>query len=130
MQRQARRDTKPEIDLRKLLHARGMRYRLGVPVPGIPRRTIDIAFTSVRVAVFVDGCFWHGCPEHGGQPAANAHAWNAKFLNNQRRDVSTTEHLTNLGWEVVRIWEHEPPESAVSRISTIVADRRSAQRPL
>lgn len=128
MQRQARQHTQPELRLRKLLHAHGLRYRVGLPVPGFPRRTIDIAFTAVKVAVFVDGCFWHGCPEHGGAPSANAEAWSAKFVTNQQRDVATTEHLTRLGWEVIRIWEHESPESALSLIAAVISRRRAQGR--
>jgi DNA mismatch endonuclease (patch repair protein) len=126
MQRQARQDTRPELELRRLLHAEGLRYRVGVKVPDFPRRTIDIAFPSAKVAVFVDGCFWHGCPEHGSNPSANAEAWRAKFLKNQQRDASTTKHLARLGWEVVRIWEHETPESAVGKVAGIINRRRSS----
>lgn len=107
MRRQARGDTGPELLLRRLLHAAGLRYRVAYKVPGMPRRTIDIAFTRARVAVFVDGCFWHSCPDHATFPAANAAWWSAKLAGNKRRDLSTTEHLVGLGWEVVRIWEHE-----------------------
>lgn len=107
MRRQARKDTSPELLLRRLLHAAGLRYRVAHKVPGMPRRTIDIAFTRAKVAIFIDGCFWHSCPDHATSPAANAEWWLAKLAGNQRRDRSTTEHLVDLGWEVVRIWEHE-----------------------
>src|SRR3954447_25332549 len=81
-----RRDTAPELALRSLLHRSGLRYRVAWPIPGQRRRTIDIAFTRVHLAVFVDGCFWHGCPVHGVQPKANAAWWRAKLEANDRRD--------------------------------------------
>lgn len=131
MQRQARQDTRPELELRRLLHAHGLRYRVGLKVPEIPRRTIDIAFTSVKLAVFVDGCFWHGCPEHGSHPSANAEAWSVKILKNRERDALTTKHLTQLGWEVVRIWEHEDPVVVADRLERLVRTARgpSAAEP-
>jgi DNA mismatch endonuclease, patch repair protein len=116
MSGQARRDTAPEVSLRRALHASGLRYRVTTPVPGRSRRTIDIAFTRWRVAVFVDGCFWHGCPAHGTQPKANARWWSQKIATNQARDADTTEHLAEAGWTVVRIWEHEPVDEAATRV--------------
>ncbi len=124
MQRQARKDTNPELELRRLLHRRGLRYRVGTKVPGMPRRTIDIAFTTVKVAIFVDGCFWHGCPEHGTWPAANGDWWRAKILKNQARDRETTEHLTEAGWCVRRVWEHEQPAETADELVEIVRHRR------
>jgi DNA mismatch endonuclease (patch repair protein) len=120
MSRQARKDTQPEIELRRILHARGLRYRVGFPVPGLSRRTIDIAFTRIKLAVFVDGCFWHGCPEHATWPAANADWWAAKIHKNQARDVATSEHLMTLGWTVLRLWEHEPPAEAARKVTGVV----------
>lgn len=101
-----RRDTGPELELRRLLHAQGLRYRVAYPVPGQRRRTIDIAFTRAKVAVFLDGCFWHGCPDHGTQPKSNATWWSTKIAANQLRDSDTSSHLTGMGWSVVRLWEH------------------------
>lgn len=124
MSEQARRDTHPEISVRKLLHAAGYRYRVAYPVPGHPRRTIDIAFTRDRVAVFMDGCFWHGCPEHGNSPASNTAWWTKKITNNQRRDADTTAQLTARGWAVLRYWEHEDPDSVVRKVSTTLGRRR------
>jgi DNA mismatch endonuclease, patch repair protein len=124
MQRQARKDTNPEMELRRLLFGRGLRYRVGMKVPGMPRRTIDIAFTAAKVAVFVDGCFWHGCPEHGTWPAANGDWWRAKILKNRTRDRDTTEHLTESGWVVHRVWEHEQPAEAADELVEIVRRRR------
>lgn len=116
MQGQARLDTKPEMLIRKMLFARGLRYRIGYRVPGMARRTIDIAFPGRRLAVFVDGCFWHKCPEHFVKVKNNAEWWDSKLRTNVERDRSTDEHLQGLGWTVVRVWEHEPPDDATSRI--------------
>lgn len=120
MSRQRRRDTDPEVAIRRLLHANRLRFRVTYPVPGMPRRTMDIAFTKARVAVFIDGCFWHVCPEHGTSPASNSKWWSEKLAKNQARDVATTAHLEALGWSVVRIWEHEKAEEAAARIADMV----------
>lgn len=121
-----RRDTGCELLLRRRLHAAGMRYRVNYPVPGNRRRTIDIAFTSARVAVFVDGCFWHGCPEHGTRPRANAGWWSQKLAANQARDADTTALLRAAGWVVVRVWEHSDPGEAAGLVIDAVRARRSA----
>jgi DNA mismatch endonuclease (patch repair protein) len=123
MSRQARKDTLPEVRLRRLLHSRGLRYRIGVKVPGMARRTIDIAFTRVRVAIFVDGCFWHGCPEHASWPASNAEWWADKISANRERDLATTAHLTATNWLVTRVWEHEDPATAADRVEKMVRRR-------
>jgi DNA mismatch endonuclease (patch repair protein) len=86
----------------------------------MPRRTADIAFTKARVAVFVDGCFWHVCPLHRTSPASNAEWWAEKLEKNQARDVATNQHLNEMGWQVVRIWEHEDPVIAAERIRAMV----------
>lgn len=127
MSRQRRRDTAPEVALRRRLHAEGFRFRVAWPVPGLPRRTIDVAFTAARVAVFVDGCFWHGCPVHGTQPRTNADWWAAKIERNKTRDEATTRHLDELGWTVVRAWEHEQAGEAARRVAEVV---RACRRPL
>ncbi|MFD6164205.1 very short patch repair endonuclease [Oerskovia sp. NPDC060287] len=125
-----RRDTAPEVALRKALHAAGLRYRVAYPVPGQRRRTIDIAFTRIRLAVFVDGCFWHGCPEHGTRPRANSEWWAAKLAANRARDADTDRVLAELGWFVVRVWEHEPTQEAADRVRAAVgASQASATRP-
>ncbi|MFH9735913.1 very short patch repair endonuclease [Streptomyces sp. NPDC017260] len=111
MSRQGSRDTAPEIAVRRLLHAAGLRYRVNMPVPGMPRRTIDIAFTKARVAIFLDGCFWHGCPQHATHPKANAAWWRTKLDKNMARDRETSEHLRKEGWTVLRFWEHEAPDA-------------------
>lgn len=124
MSRQNSRDTAPEVAVRRLLHAEGLRYRVNVPVPGIPRRTIDIAFAKAKIAIFMDGCFWHGCPEHATQPKSNAEWWRAKLDKNMARDVETTEHLLAEGWTVLRFWEHETADGVARQISVSLATRR------
>ncbi|AKU18561.1 hypothetical protein VV02_02170 [Luteipulveratus mongoliensis] len=115
-----RKDTAPEVALRKALFAAGLRYRVTFRVPGRPRRSIDIAFPKQRVAVFVDGCFWHGCPVHGTSPRANSAWWRQKLATNVARDADTNQVLSNAGWTVVRIWEHEDPVEAVGRVSEVL----------
>lgn len=113
----ARRDTAPEVALCRALHAAGYRYRVVHPVPGNRRRTIDIAFTRARVAVFVDGCFWNGCPVHGTQPRANSEWWLTKIATNEARDRDTDRLLAEAGWRVIRIWEHEDVPSALRAVT-------------
>ncbi|MBB4887506.1 DNA mismatch endonuclease (patch repair protein) [Streptomyces netropsis] len=121
MSRQASRDTNPELAVRRLLHASGHRYRLQRPVPGMSRRTIDIAFPKAKVAVFLDGCFWHGCPQHATSPKANADWWRQKLDRNISRDRETTAHLVAAGWTVLRFWEHENPVAVAADIAAAVA---------
>jgi DNA mismatch endonuclease (patch repair protein) len=126
MRVQRRADTSPEIKLRRTLHARGLRFRLGVKVPGSRRRTIDIAFGSAKVAVFVDGCFWHACPVHSVPVKNNSTWWADKLKSNVARDRSTDEMLREQGWAVVRVWEHEDPGVAADLVESVVRDRRGA----
>ncbi|MFE5495615.1 very short patch repair endonuclease [Streptomyces virginiae] len=126
MSRQVSRDTAQEVAVRRLLHAAGLRYRVNLPVPGMRRRTIDIAFTRARIAVFLDGCFWHGCPEHATRPKANAEWWRVKLEKNVSRDLETTAHLESAGWTVLRFWEHESPDTVAHKIA---ASRRQAVLP-
>ncbi|MEU4093355.1 very short patch repair endonuclease [Streptomyces sp. NPDC026673] len=128
MSRQASRDTAQELAVRRLLNGSGLRYRVHVPVPGMPRRTVDIVFGRQRIAVFLDGCFWHGCPDHATRPRANAEWWRAKLDRNIARDRETTQHLISAGWMVLRFWEHEAPEEVAQRIATKVRAGRSGQR--
>jgi len=119
------RDTPPEMELRRRLHAMGLRYRVDYPVLFKPRRRADIAFNKARVAVFVDGCFWHGCPEHGSWPKSNARFWREKIETNRRRDLDTNQRLKAEGWSVIRIWEHEDPEKAAMKVARIVRQRQA-----
>ncbi|WP_418961373.1 very short patch repair endonuclease [Streptomyces tritici] len=127
MSRQASKDTAAELAVRRLLHAAGLRYRVEYPVPGMARRRIDIAFTGVKLAVLIDGCFWHGCPEHATQPKSNAEWWRQKLDRNMARDIETTEHLSAAGWEVLRFWEHEAPGDVALRVATAVERRKAEQ---
>jgi DNA mismatch endonuclease, patch repair protein len=124
MKHQRRRDTKPEAALRSELWRRGLRYRVDVKVVG-RRRRVDIAFTRAKVAVFVDGCFWHRCPEHGSLPKANRAWWTEKLEANERRDRDTNNELVAAGWLVIRIWEHADPIEAADRVEVAVRTRRS-----
>jgi DNA mismatch endonuclease (patch repair protein) len=117
------RDTRPELAVRSAVHALGLRYRVGVrPVAGI-RRTADLVFSKPKVAVFVDGCFWHGCAEHHRPAKRNAEFWAAKITGNIGRDADTDARLTLAGWRVIRVWEHEQPSTAAARIQAMVQDR-------
>lgn len=118
MSRQKRRDTGPEMRLRRALHALGYRYRVDLPIQGMVRRRADLTFSRARVAVFVDGCFWHGCPRHGAQPDRNQAWWAAKLRRNFERDRETDEYLRGIGWIPVRIWEHEPLDSALAKVTS------------
>jgi len=110
------RDTGPELALRSAVHALGLRYRVSHrPLEGL-RRTADLAFTKARVAVFLDGCFWHGCPDHHSTPATNRDYWAGKVAGNRARDRDTDSRLAAAGWRVVRVWEHEDPASAALRV--------------
>lgn len=116
MARVRQKGTRCEVELRRALHARGLRYRLQVPLLTKPRRVADIVFTRRKLAIFVDGCFWHGCPEHGTSPKSNADFWRDKIETNKRRDLDTNRRLTEAGWRVLRVWEHEEAEEAADRI--------------
>ncbi len=106
-----------------------MRFRVDWPLPGLPRRRADIAFTRRHVAVFVDGCFWHACPVHRTAPASNAVWWAAKLEKNVLRDRDTDEHLGRLGWTVLRFWEHEDPVSAADRVEAAVRTSETERTP-
>lgn len=124
MQATRQRDTPAELALRRELHRRGLRYRVDYPpLRGLPRRA-DIVFTRAKVAVFSDGCWWHGCPEHRTWPKANATWWEAKIHANQQRDRDTDTRLKAAGWTVVRVWEHEDALEAADRIERIVRDEQ------
>lgn len=111
------RDTAPELKVRRAVHAMGLRYRVAYrPEPGL-RRTADLVFTRARVAVFIDGCYWHGCPEHYIEPASNVDYWRPKIARNRERDAETTAALTAAGWHVLRFWSHEDPGEVAARIA-------------
>lgn len=114
------RDTKPELAVRRLLHAHGLRYRVDIrPVAALARRA-DIVFTKRHIAVFIDGCFWHGCPVHGTSPKSNTGYWGPKLERNVERDADTTARLTEAGWSVLRYWEHEAPSDVAAAIEAAV----------
>jgi len=120
MQRQRSRNTGVERALRSELHRRGLRYRVHRrPIPGL-RRESDVVNARLRLAVFVDGCFWHGCPDHATWPKANAEFWREKIEGNRARDRDTDAKLRDAGWTVVRIWEHEDPVEAADRVMVAV----------
>lgn len=116
MSRQRKRDTAPELALRRALHARGLRFFVDRPVVPGQRRRADIVFPRWRLAVFADGCFWHGCPQHGHRPNHNGAWWHAKLERNRRRDRDTDASLRERGWVSLRVWEHERPQQAVERV--------------
>lgn len=120
-----RADTRPEVALRSELHRRGLRFRKEVGLrPEARLRRVDIVFPAARLAVFVDGCFWHACPEHGSQPSANSEYWSAKLARNIQRDRQVASELTEAGWQVIRVWEHEPVHRAAARIERAYHCRR------
>ncbi|MEU9018192.1 very short patch repair endonuclease [Actinomadura sp. NPDC048394] len=120
------RDTSPELALRSLVHAAGLRYRVAAkPLPGM-RRTADLVFRPTRVAVFIDGCFWHGCPEHFVPPKTNPEYWRGKIGRNVERDRDTDARLAEAGWLVLRFWEHEPADHCARTVYEAVRSRRSA----
>jgi DNA mismatch endonuclease (patch repair protein) len=122
-----RRDTRPELAVRRLVHGEGLRYRVDfAPLSEHQRLRADLVFTRARVAVFVDGCFWHGCPEHHTVAKTNAEFWAAKVAGNRARDGRVTAQLEEAGWTVLRFWEHQDPADVTARIAGAVQE---AARP-
>ena len=121
MRRNPRRDTAPEIALRSALHARGLRFRNDLPIR-TPERLVrpDVVFTRARVAVFLDGCFWHCCPLHGNTPRANADYWRPKLARSVARDRDVDAALRQAGWTVVRAWEHEETDAVAEKVKGVV----------
>ncbi|WP_093577154.1 very short patch repair endonuclease [Amycolatopsis rubida] len=115
------RDTRPEKVLRSLLHAMGLRFRVCARPVAEVRRTADVVFPKARVAIFVDGCFWHGCPEHYRLPRTNTAYWDDKITGNQTRDRQTDELLQEAGWTVMRVWEHEDAAVAARKVALAVS---------
>jgi len=125
MQSNHSRDTAPELAVRKLLHAAGFRYRVAArPIPSI-RRTADLLFIRAKLAVFIDGCFWHGCPAHYVEPKSHVDYWRPKIAGNMARDLDTTQQLTDRGWVVVRFWAHEPSDEVAQSIASILQGIRA-----
>ncbi|MFJ9669538.1 very short patch repair endonuclease [Streptomyces sp. NPDC101221] len=123
MQGNRSRDTRPELALRQAAHRLRLRYRVSTrPLPELPR-TADMVFTRARVAVFVDGCFWHGCPTHYTPSKSNVTYWTEKIIRNKERDEDTNRRLREAGWLVIRIWEHEDLEVAARKLKETVTDR-------
>ena len=122
MRANRRANTKPEVLLRSALHRMGYRYRkdLLLRLDGGVRVKPDIVFTARKVAVFVDGCFWHVCPEHGREPTTNEWYWTPKLRRNRERDRTVNAALHDAGWRVVRIWEHETLEDAVTAVTGVI----------
>ncbi|WP_164234104.1 very short patch repair endonuclease [Microbacterium hydrocarbonoxydans] len=119
MQANRRRDTRPEMAVRRIVHAQGLRYRVDfAPLGG--RRRADIVFTRLHIAVFIDGCFWHSCPFHAVSPKQNSDYWLPKLQRNAERDRETDALLADAGWLVLRFWEHESPEDVASEIVEVV----------
>lgn len=125
MSAQRRRDTAPELDLRRALHRAGLRFRIDHPLPQIPRRRADVVFTRVGLAVFVDGCFWHDCPVHGTRPKSRAEWWEAKLRRNVERDRDTDARLVEAQWTVLRFWEHEDMELAAVHVRRVYEQLRA-----
>ncbi|MDZ5622049.1 very short patch repair endonuclease [Nocardioides sp. HM23] len=109
-------NTMPELAIRQILHRHGLRYRVNVRPIRAVRRSADVVFTKQRLAVFVDGCFWHGCPQHYVAPKQNVDYWSEKVRRNRERDAETTRLLEEAGWHVLRVWEHEAPAASAQRI--------------
>jgi DNA mismatch endonuclease (patch repair protein) len=124
-------DTRPEVELRAELHKLGLRFRKDYTIRLPDRRVrIDVAFTRQRVAVFVDGCFWHGCPKHGHYPRKNVHYWGPKLERNRKRDAAVTDGLERAGWRVLRFWEHVPPADAARQVLDALSQYPSVGLPL
>ena len=116
-----RRDTAIEVAVRRRLHRAGLRYRVDyAPDPSQRRRRADIVFPKLRIAVYIDGCFWHGCPEHYTPPKSNTEYWQPKIVRNRARDAETNESLRSLGWTVLRYWEHEGADAIAGAVADVV----------
>jgi DNA mismatch endonuclease (patch repair protein) len=128
MSRVGRRDTAPEVALRSELHRRGFRFRVDRAAAADVRSRADLIFGPARLAVYVDGCFWHSCPEHATKPRSNVEFWEQKLKRNRERDREIDRLLRERGWEVLRVWEHEDPVDAADRVETALRSRRSGDK--
>ena len=126
MRANRKRDTKPELLIRRRLHALGYRYRVAARPLGGRYPVVDVLFPSRKIAVFVDGCFWHGCSQHYVAPMRNAQYWVPKIARNQARDAHSNSLLAAAGWTVIRLWEHELPPIAVQRVVAVLGTRRGS----
>ena len=124
------RDTSPELELRRRLHRLGLRYRVNERPIASLRRTADLVFTRWKLVVFVDGCFWHSCPDHGSLPAARREWWTDKLERTVQRDLETNEALTDAGWTVLRIWEHEDADEAALRVAAALESIRVSRQSM
>lgn len=129
MKRQRTKDTALEIAVRQILHRGGLRYRVHYPIPGLPRRSMDIAFPGRKIAVFIDGCFWHGCTIHRNIPAKNRGAWELKINTNRERDRHSEQHLITAGWTVMRFWEHVAAPEIAAQITVAVRGGLPSPKP-
>jgi len=117
-------DTGPEIRLRSLVHKAGLRYAIDVRPEADINRRADLVFRAAKVAVFVNGCFWHGCPKHYSSPKSNKRYWSEKVRRNRARDVETRFLLKRRGWRVLVFWEHQPAQSCSERVVSVVSERK------
>lgn len=124
MESTRQKNTPAELAIRSALHRRGLRYRVDQTIPGVTRARPDIVFTKQRIAVFVDGCFWHSCPKHSTTPKSNQEWWVEKLAGNVERDRRHDRELVEAGWRVLRFWEHEDPEHAADAVERAVQHRR------
>lgn len=124
MRRQRQAHTEPELAVRRELFRRGLRYRVNYSFSGT-RVKADIVFPSVRIAVFIDGCFWHSCPIHATEPTRNREWWRRKLAANVARDAKANDLLRTAGWEVLRFWEHEDPAFVAAEVAQRVAAKRN-----
>jgi DNA mismatch endonuclease (patch repair protein) len=129
MARVRRKGTNAEVALRRELYRIGLRYRVEYEVLKRPRRVADVAFPGLAIAVFVDGCFWHGCPDHASWPKQNSEFWRQKIEANRLRDLDTSERLRSIGWTILRFWEHELPSEAAETIAQTIAVARRITKP-
>lgn len=123
-----RRDTRPEMAVRRAVHALGLRYRVDTrPLADLNRRA-DLVFRRAKVAVFIDGCYWHGCPQHATTARTNSEYWSAKIQRNRERDADTNARLIEADWTVVRVWEHDHPVLAAEEIANVVRSMHRVAR--
>lgn len=124
-----RRDTKPELEVRRRLHAAGLRYRVDHRLQPPLKARPDVVFTKSRIAVFIDGCFWHSCPLHASAPKRNSSYWGPKLERNRQRDRATDSALREAGWQVLRFWEHEDPQGVAEEIIRVVREEKNGTMP-